>query len=171
MPSPRTARLLLAAVLTVGGALCAGMWWLAHRPDHPVPTRAWDETMAAMDANPDVLLAFLAERTVVRDGQWDFRWMPAPWQHVWATLRFERGSGPPGPESPTCDEVAAAYRAMGLDEVAGQALQLGEALAGGESHAAEAKACVKAIGAARPRILAARRAYLEVHRQELEQAP
>lgn len=171
MPSPRTARLLLVIVLTVGGAMCAGMWFLAHRPDRPAPTRAWDETMAAMDANPDVLMAFLAERTVVRDEAWDFRWMPLPWQHVWSTLRFERGSGPPGPDNPTYDEVAAAYRAMGLDEVAGQALRLGEALAGGERHAAQAKACITAIGAARPGILAARRAYLEAHRQELEQAP
>lgn len=168
MPSARTSRILLVVVLAIGAVGCPIMWHLYTCPDRPATSRAWDATMAAMDEDPAVLQAFLAERTFVRDGAWDYRWMPAPFQHVWATLRFERGCGPSGPESPTIAEAAEAYRAMELDDVADLVLRLGEALAGGDRRRTEVATCRQAITAARPRILAARRTYLEAHRQDIE---
>lgn len=162
MPLSFPQRLLIGA----GGLalVTAPILWLRLGDDGRIaPTRAWEETVAAMDANPDVLLAFLAERTFARDGTWDYRWMSVPFQQVWATLRFERGMTRPGPDSPTFDEAAAAYRAMGLDEVADLVNRLGQAQDG-----AEAQASARAIVAARPRILTARRTYMETHRAELE---
>lgn len=159
---------VLIGVILVGAMAIPLLWRQLYQDHRPTATMSWDATIAAMDQDPDRLLAFLAERTFVRDGRWDFRWMSEPFRHLWATLRFERGLGPSGPDTPTFDEVAMAYRAFALEDVGELVVKLERALAEGTRNPTEARACEKALAEARPRIMAARKSYMQAHRTELD---
>lgn len=113
-----------------------------------------------MDERPEALYAFLAERAS-GDSNWDYRRLPGPARNLWAALRCEMGRIGPDPDSPDLDEPAAAYAAIGLEEIAKRiaTMQLT-----GERN----RGLLVILVAGRERIVAARRAYALANRHELE---
>lgn len=169
VPLWRQPRLLIALILIVM-AVSPVLWWKSGQDERPVPTRSWADTLTAMDKNPDVLQAYLAERTVTRNGVWDYRWESEPFRHVWATLRFDRGlPGMPqsSPESPSLSEVAQAYQAMGLGDLADRILGLPDVVDDAASRRI-VQGFLQEYAAASTARLAARKTYLETHRAQLD---
>ncbi len=96
---------------------------------------------------------------------------PAP-RAVWSTIRFEvqatafNGAGlavAPGPLDPTAEELAAAYRELGVPEMEPVLVEYGRLRSGGIPAAADIAAWRPRVLALGDRIAAARHVYLTAH--------
>lgn len=175
MSMPPVARYGLAAlVILVIGAIALRMV-AARSSDLPEPRLAWDATVAAAEGDPARWMLFIAERQDSGPGDFAWRRMAEPPRVLWATARFELGlPTPPVTEDadgalPTYDEAADAYEAMGLDEAAKlvRAMHRARPTAGAKAGADWAAGSARLV-AMKPRLAAARTAYSQAHRAEID---
>lgn len=111
------------------------------------PPMSQAEFLASQRSRPPQALAFLAGQC----GGGNWRQLPAPVRHVWASLRFEMiGDQPDNPLAPTTGELDAAYAALGL---------------------ADLDRSSKGLNEQRERIAAAREAYIIAHAADFDFLP
>ena len=153
------------AVLAILLAAAGARWWMAPHQDGRTPLRLdW----AAAQRDPGAMLAFLAERAQDAQGVPDWRRLTGPGGDLWATLRFELAGPPPGSTAPgdvpppDLARTAEAYDAIGVAAAAG----LVRAIPSGDSSVP--REIRIRFTAMRAEIAAARAAYAERHRGEID---
>lgn len=163
-------------VLVVLVAIAGAVRFLAARSGEGTELRhQWDDTIASTTEDPAGWLLFLGERQIAADATWNWRRLPEAARHVWASTNFElRLPYPPEPAGTDSGltsyaEAAEAYEAMDIDEAAvlvramRNNLPAAQAKAGAGWTASSAR-----LVAMRPRLVAARTAYAQAHRAELD---
>lgn len=171
-PAAKNGFIALAVLISVAG----GLRLLAARAAEGTELRHhWDDTIGSTAQDPAGWLLFLGERQVSADATWNWRQLPDEARNIWASVNFELHlpypSEPTGTDSglPTYAEAAEAYEAMDVGEAAilihamRNALPVGTGKAGSSWSASSAK-----LVAMKPRLAAARTAYAQAHRTELD---
>lgn len=167
----RTLIIRLVAILVVVASLAAIVLQL-RGPEQPRFPRA-SEAELLQQAEHDGM-RFLAH---FDGGGW--RGFPPATRVVWSTIRFEvqatafNGAGlasAPGPLDPTADELAAAYRELGVPEAEPVLADYGRLRNGAVPAAADLAAWRSRFLVLNGRITAARHAYLTAHGGEITAA-
>lgn len=152
--------------LALGTVALLVIWLGCGRADGRSALRlSWEQA----ERDPGIFLNYLAERAQDDRGVPDWRLLPESGRHVWAVL-FVQMAGfetPPSvagePPAPTRAQMAEAFAAIGVGEAADLVRGLPDAQAGPLPPATVAR-----FHALWPRISAARAAYAQAHRAELE---
>lgn len=160
---------VLALILGLAGILQL----ISHRMDGgPALQHQWKETVEAGD--PLTWLSFLAERQPAEAG-WDWRKLPDPARHIWASVQFELLLPDPpeptddSPNLPTYAEAADAYTAMDLGEAARLVDTMRDHRATRQAQGGRAWTVASTrLTAMRAQLQAGRSSYAQAHQAELD---
>jgi hypothetical protein len=175
MNLPPAARNGLIALVVIVIAALALRIIASRNAGLPEPRLTWDATVAAAEVDPARWMLFIAERQDDGEAAFDWRTLPEPARHLWASLRFELAlPAPPSPEGtdtalPTYEEAAAAFDAMGISDAAAlvramhQSMPTANKRAGPDWGPSNLK-----LTAMRPRLATARTTYVQAHRADID---